>query len=175
MNWNCVAQAQAPLRERYHLEPSEALVVDHATTHSTDNSDPFHAIVSPMPESGIPLPVGVHRALGGPHDAQTPGDILCAAWASCLDSSLRMVANTMGIRLISLKVDVKGEVDVRGTLMMDRTVPVGFQRLVSHVELKPAAGTSSAAIDKLCKVAERCCVVQQTLRSPPPIVTTFIS
>ena len=36
-----------------------------------------------MPESGEVLPVGVHGAIGGPHDAPTPGDILCSALVAC--------------------------------------------------------------------------------------------
>lgn len=168
-----VKQVQAPLRARYRADPPAAMVTDRACTQSTDESDPFHSTVLPMPGCGESLPVGVHRALGGLHDAPTPGDILCAAWASCLDSSLRMVANAMGISLVSLKVEVEGEVDVRGTLMVEREIPVGFQRMVCSVRLIAAAGTPAAAVDKLCKLAEHCCVVQQTLSHPPQLRTRY--
>ena len=71
-----------------------------------------------MPQCGIAVPVGVHRTIGGLHDAPTPGYILCAALAACQDSSVRMVANILGITLEYLEVEVTGDVDVRGTLAM---------------------------------------------------------
>ena len=61
-----------------------------------------------MPTTGVRVPVGVHRAVGGLHDAPTPGDLLCAALAACQDSTFRMIANLMNIELEDLTVDVTG-------------------------------------------------------------------
>jgi hypothetical protein len=118
-----VFEIQIPLRQRYQAEPKAALVIDRARALGNDSDDPFHSIVMPMPECGIAVPVGVHRAVGGLHDAPTPGDLLCAALAACQDSSVRMVANILGITLDSLEVEVTGDVDVRGTLAMNAEVP----------------------------------------------------
>lgn len=174
MSSSSVINAQAPLRLQYKVNPEKALVTDRASTCSEDNSDPFHATVYPMPSSGESLPVGVHQALGGLHEAPTPGDILCAAMASCLDSSLRMVANAFGISLVKLTVDVTGEVDVRGTMMIDPDVPVGFQHMACTVKLQAVEGTDPAAIGKLCKIAEHCCVILQTLQHTPSIQTHYV-
>ena len=114
-----VFEIQIPLRQRYKAEPETALVIDRARAIGNDPDDPFHSIVMPMPQCGIAIPVGVHRAIGGLHDAPTPGDILCAALAACQDSSVRMVANLLGITLESLEVEVTGDVDVRGTFPGD--------------------------------------------------------
>ena len=43
---------------------------------------------------------------GGLGDLPVPGDILCAALASCTDSTIRVVANMFGIELLELAVDV---------------------------------------------------------------------
>lgn len=126
-----------------------------------------------MPESSVAVPVGVHRAVGGLHDAPTPGDILCGALAACQDSAVRMVANLLGVELELLEVDVSGEVDVRGTMAIDKQVPVGFQTMRCNVRLKAKPGTDPALLEKLRIAAEQCCVVQQTLRNPPPIETKF--
>jgi hypothetical protein len=80
-----VALAQAPLRDRYRKAPDAARVTDHARTSGADPADPFHSTVEPMDGCGVAMPVGVHRAIGGPHDAPTPGDLLCAALAACQD------------------------------------------------------------------------------------------
>ena len=168
-----VALAQAPLRERYRQSPAAALVTDHARTGGPDPADPFHSTVEPMDGCGVAVPVGVHGAIGGLHDAPTPGDLLCASLAACQDSAVRMVANLLGVQLTALQVRVSGEVDVRGAMGLDAAVPVGFQALRCEVHLAVAPGTPAALLDKLQVAAERCCVVQQTLRSPPPVATRF--
>jgi uncharacterized OsmC-like protein len=173
VNTSIVREAQAPLRARYKTTPETALVVDRAQTCGADASDPYHSMVEPMPGCGATLPVGVHRALGGPHDAPTPGDILCSALAACLDSSIRMVANLLGLELEFLQVCVAGEVDVRGAMMVDRSVPVGFQSMRCDVQMRVTAGTDPRLLDKLRAAAEQSCVVLQTLRAPPRIETQF--
>lgn len=168
-----VYTAQKPLRTEYKTTPSKALVVDHARTSGDSASDPFHSKVEPMDGSGIVVPIGTHAAVGGPHDAPTPGDMLCAALAACQDSTVRMVANLLGIELTSLEVCVTATVDVRGTLAMDPNVPIGFQAITCEVRLTAKEGTSSELLKKLGIAAEQCCVVQQTLKAPPQVKTTF--
>ena len=166
-------QIQRPLREKYHAYPKTAMVVDHAQTSGLDPDDPFHFSVSPMPKSGVKIPIGVHQALGGLHDAPTPGDLLCAALAACQESTIRMLANLLGIKLEFIEVSVYGNVDVRGTLVVDKQVSVGFQSIDCKVRMKTAAGTSEKLIKRLESAAQKSCVVQQTLMQPPQINTTF--
>lgn len=168
-----VQNAQAALRNQYKESPSLAMVTDHARTCGTDPADPFHSIVEPMDGCGVSVPVGVHRALGGLHDAPTPGDLLCAALAACQDSSVRMVANLLGVEILALEVRVTAQVDVRGTLGMDPNVPVGFQSMNCDVHLQVHEDTPPKLLSSLQKAAQRCCVVQQTLRQPPPVTTQF--
>lgn len=164
---------QIPLRAQYKSSPGAAMVTDHGRAAGADSDDPFHSTVEPMPGSGAAIPVGVHRAVGGPHDAPTPGDILCAALAACQDSSVRMIANLLGVELEFLAVDVTADVDVRGTLAVDRQVPVGFQVMRCDVRLRAKEGTSPELLEKLRVAAERSCIVNQTLRSGVPVRTTF--
>jgi len=173
MNRTSVFEIQVPLRQRYKANPKAALVTDCAHAHGNVADDPFHSIVMPMPRSGIAVPVGVHGAVGGLHDAPTPGDILCAAFAACQDSSVRMVANILGVRLEFLEVEVIGDVDVRGTLAMDAQVPVGFQTMRCAVRLRAAKGTNPHSLEKLRAASQRSCVVGQTLLHPPSVETTF--
>lgn len=167
--------AQKPLKAKYKETPSFAMVIDHAKTSGEFPSDPFHSTVEPMDGCGVRVPVGVHAALGGPHDAPTPGDLLCAALAACQDSSIRMVANLLGVELTELEVQVTGTVDVRGAMAMDPTVPVGFQSMNCDVRMKVKDGTPTELLQTLQIVAKKCCVVLQTLKSPPSVQTTFTS
>lgn len=168
-----VQDAQAPLRRQYKETPGLAMVTDHARTCGTDPSDPFHSIVEPMDGCGVSVPIGVHRAVGGLHDAPTPGDLLCAALAACQDSAVRMVANRLGIEIIALEVRVTAQVDVRGALGMEADVPVGFQSMTCDIHLKVQDGTPPKLLEGLRVAAQRCCVVQQTLHRPPPVTTRF--
>lgn len=165
--------AQKPLRASYTHTPERATVTDHARTGGQPASDPFHTRVEPMDGCGVVVPIGTHAALGGPHDAPTPGDMLCAALAACQDSAFRMVANLLGIELTQLEVQVTAKVDVRGAMAMDPAVPVGFQAINCEVVFSAKDGTPADLLEKLKFAAERCCVVQQTLNAPPKVQTTF--
>jgi uncharacterized OsmC-like protein len=168
-----VHTAQKPLKAKYKEAPKSALVLDHAKTSGSDADDPFHSVVQPMDGCGVTVPVGTHAAVGGPHDAPTPGDLLCAALAACQDSAMRMVANLLGVELLSLEVKVSGTVDVRGTLGMDPSVAVGFQDMSCDVWFSAKKGTPPELLSRLQIAAERCCVVQQTLKVPPKVETAF--
>lgn len=168
-----VPNAQREVRALYKEHPSAAMVTDHALARGADPSDPFHSVVEPMDGCGVQVPIGVHRALGGLHDAPTPGDMLCAALAACQDSAMRMVANVLGVELVFLEVRVTADVDVRGTLNMSPDVPVGFQSMRCDVQFKVKEGTPADLIKALTFAAKRCCVVQQTLKTPPKVETSF--
>ena len=171
---NLVQDNQAPLRRLYKETPALAMVTDHARTCGTDPVDPFHSAVEPMDGCGVLVPVGVHRAVGGLHDAPTPGDLLCAALAACQDSAVRMVANRIGVVILTLEVRVTAQVDVRGALGMEADVPVGFQSMTCDIDLKVQEGTPAKLLESLRFAAQRCCVVQQTLHRPPAVKTRFL-
>jgi uncharacterized OsmC-like protein len=113
--------------------------------------------------------VGIHRAVGGFHDLPNPGDLLCAALAACFDTTLRMLAARFRVPIERLSVQVTGNVDVRGTLAVDRGVQVGFQSLDCRVDLETADGATPEAVERLLAGAERACVVLQTLRHGVPV------
>lgn len=168
-----VFNAQKPLKAYYLQHREAAMVTDHASTGGIRASDPFHSQVAPMDGCGVQVPVGVHAAVGGIHETPTPGDLLCAALAACQDSAIRMVANLMGVELTALTVRVTADVDVRGALAMDAAVPVGFQAMRCEIHLEAAPGTRPDMLERLRFAAERCCVVRQTLMTPPPITTIY--
>jgi uncharacterized OsmC-like protein len=158
-------QRQDPLRERYRMAPNEAWIVDGAATVANGAEDPFHCTVAAGQGCDPPWQVGIHRAVGGYHDRPNPGDILCAALASCLHSTLRIIADRLEIPIATLEVSARAEVDVRGTLLVDRNVPVGFQKMKCEVRLEPTANVPPEKVSMLFAAAERSCVVLQTLSS----------
>jgi len=167
-----VRQRQDPLRKRYQVAPAEASITDRARTTGGVDSDPFHGRVrAGSKDHGSAWPFGIHPAVGGFGDAPNPGDVLCAALAACLDSTLRMIAERLGIALTSLEVEVTAEVDVRGTLLVDKDVPVGFQAMTCRVDVQAVPGTDPRLLKKLIAASENSCVVLQTLRSGVSVET----
>ena len=169
-----VYAAQKPLKAGYKASPAQAVVTDHARSCGQSLSDPFRSAVEPMDGCGVVVPIGTHAAVGGPHDAPTPGDMLCAALAACQDSAVRMVANLLGVELTRLEVRVTATADVRGAMAMDPNVPVGFQAITCDINYAAKEGTAPDLLQKLEAAAERCCVVQQTLKAPPRVQTKFM-
>jgi uncharacterized OsmC-like protein len=86
---------------------------------------------------------------------------------------MRLVANLLGVELEMLEAEVTAEVDVRGAMAVERSVPVGFQSMRCQVRLRAKEGTKPELLEKLCATAERCCIVLQTLRNSPPVQATF--
>jgi uncharacterized OsmC-like protein len=168
-----VRSRQDPLRKHYKVSPEDARITDKAVTTGGTQMDPFHGKVVPGSEDhGIVWPFGIHRAVGGYHDLPNPGDLLSAALATCLDSTIRIIAGRMGVSVTSLSVEVTGDVDVRGCLVVDREVPVGFQEMRCHVALKAADGTDPQFVQMLLAASENYCVNLQTLRSGVRITTS---
>jgi uncharacterized OsmC-like protein len=160
-----VQQRQAPLREHYRVAPADAWICDGAQTINGCGGDPFHGAVIPANNAGAPLLFGIHRAVGGDHDYPNPGDLLSTALAACFDSTLRMLADHLGIRLQSVEVRVEAECDVRGCLLVERSVPVGFQKICCSVRLQPEGRLDPEQLRMLLGAAEASCVVLQTLRN----------
>lgn len=153
------------LRERYREASGDAWVCDGARTAHSRDDDPFHGVVRAGEHDGVALRFGIHRALGGDHDLPNPGDILCAALAACLDATLRMIADRLAVPIGFLEVSVTGELDARGPLRIEPTVPAGFQAMTCRITLEPEGDVAAPQLAMLMAAAEQCCVVLNTLRN----------
>jgi uncharacterized OsmC-like protein len=167
-----VVKRHNKLKKIYDNEPQKASIVDSAVVKGENLDDPFHTKVLMNDELNLPLETGLHRAVGGDHDYSTPGDILCAALAVCLESTIRMIANRLEIQLEHTKVSAKANLDVRGTLKFDKSVPVGFQQINLEVELG-SDNAGEKVLNTLFSAAVSSCVVYQTLKPGIPITKTL--
>jgi organic hydroperoxide reductase OsmC/OhrA len=158
-----VEQRQAGLRETYQQNPDQAMIQERASTSGAGLGNPYHGTVQFT--SGASFEYGIHEAVSGHGDKPTPEELFCASLAACQEASIRMVANILGIQLTELNVTVTASVDVRGTLLVEKSVPVSFQSVECQVQLKASEGTEPGLIDKLMSEAERSCIILQTLRN----------
>lgn len=168
-----VSERQAPQREGYRERPEDAWIVDEARSEGESAGDPYHSTVTPGTEYGLTIPVGVHRGVGGFHDAPNSGELLCAALASCQDTTIRMVADIFGVEIRSLNVSVEGDVDLRGTLQMEAGVRVGFTDMRCHVDISADPTTAPEKLARMLEAAKTSCVVADTLREGVPVTTTI--
>lgn len=152
---------QAPLKRRYVEEPEAALVTLRAQGRIGEG-------VTCRLETGRALvQAGLHPASGGNGLVACSGDMLLEALAACAGVTLGAVATALGIDLREGVVTAEGELDFRGTLGVDKAVPVGFRAIRLHFALTTDA--DAAALDHLFRLTERYCVVYQTLRTATPI------
>ena len=155
---------QAPLKDGYRADPASALITLHARGSQTE------APVSCSVEVGRALhEAQAHAGVGGAGTAPCSGDLLLGALAACAQITCQMVAEAMGVPVERVEVAVEGDLDLRGTLGVDRAARVGFDQIRLTFELDAPEATEQQ-LEQLLEKTERYCVVFQTLCSPPEVV-----
>ena len=112
--------------------------------------------------------MGIHTAVGGNCDYPTRARCCLPPSLAALDTTTRIIANRLGIKLTELKVTVDAHVDVRGTLRVNPQVPVGFQSIDIKVDIKAVPGVAEEQLAMLLKAAEHSCVVLLRHCANPP-------
>jgi uncharacterized OsmC-like protein len=168
-----VAERQSALRTTYAASPERANTVKWARTSNGAAADAIHSLVEVGRGFGVSQRIGIDAAVGGDHDLPNPGDLLCSALAACADSTVRMVADVLGVPILALRVEVQGEVDVRGCLAMGRDLKVGFTSMSCRVDLRVPPGTDPKRLAALRAQGERSCVNLDTLRSGVAVEMAF--
>jgi uncharacterized OsmC-like protein len=156
---------QAPLKQRYR-EDAAAGVVTLRAQGALDDA----AVACSVQTGRAVVEAGLHPASGGDGSLACSGDMLLQALVACAGVTLRSVALNRGIALTGGRVIAEGELDFRGTMAVDREVPVGFRAIRLHFELQPAARGDD--IDTLLALTERYCVVYQTIARGVPVSIT---
>lgn len=160
-------EKQKQFKTQYREDPSSAVITLTAKGEQTDtalacNVDLGRAIYEAQAHAGV----------GGEGTAACSGDLLLGALAACAQLTTQMVAEAMGIVTEKISVTVEGDLDLKGTLGIDRTAPVGFSAIRTHFDIV-APNATAEQLASLREKAERYCVVLSTLRNPPPMETTW--
>jgi|GEM_PF-3462282 len=166
-----VGKRQTDLAGIYMKDPEEAWITDVAESSSEHitASEPYYSQMTLKSNDAIDVPLAVHKAVGGESELPTPGHLLAGAIAGCIDSSIRMIASRFGVGLTHLNVSVTLGVDVRGTLCIDQTVPVGFQDADIQITLSAEENVTEEELAIVLKMAKHCCILLQTFKAPPAV------
>jgi uncharacterized OsmC-like protein len=162
MNAEQLRAMQAPIRQRYRDTPDAARVPARAEARLDADE-----IACTVPSWHGETKAGLHPATGGSGDLACSADMLLEAVAACAGVTLRAVATASGVTIRSARVIAAGSWDARGTLGVDRSVPVGLTDIALRFEIDSDA--DSAKLERMIQTTERYCVILQTLRTPPRI------
>jgi uncharacterized OsmC-like protein len=154
---------QAPIKELYKKNPESALKILKVQGIIGEN---ISCIIET--NRGI-IDAGLHPASGGDGMQVCSGDMLLESLAACSGVTLAAVATAFDIDIKDSRVEAEGDLDFRGTLGVSKEVPVGFKAIRLKFVIKSDA--SKDKIEKLVQLAEKYCVVYQTLKSAIEVKT----
>jgi len=163
MNAEQLRAMQAPVKQRYRDTPDAARVLSRAEAR-LDGED----VACTVPSWHGEVTAGLHRATGGSGEQACSADMLLEALVACAGVTLRAVATASGVSIRSGRVIAEGTWDARGTLGIDRSVPVGLSEIALRFEIDSDA--DPAKLQRMIQTTERYCVILQTLRNPPKVV-----
>lgn len=103
-------------------------------------------------------------SLAGTDTGPTPVELLLVSLGTCQEIVYSLYAQMLGIELESVTVDLKGQLDVRGLLGIDESVPSGYQKIT--FETRITSNADAADIEKLIRIVESRCPSMDTLRRP---------
>ena len=159
---------QAPLKEGYREDPGQARIT--LTARGSQAETPVGCSV----DIGRALyEAQAHTGVGGAGTAACSGDLLLGALAACAQITCQMVAAAMELPVERIEVEVQGDLDLRGTLGVDRDAAVGFEEIRARFEID-APDASEEDLTALMRKTERYCVVLQTLEAGPRLSTELV-
>lgn len=150
---------QGPLKEQYKSDPTSAVV-----TLKADGELDGTGIACRVTTATALVEAGLHPATGGDGMQLCSGDMLLEALVACAGVTMRAVATSLEID-VSGTLHAEGDLDVRGTLGVDKEAPVGFRDIRLTFDLDTTADADKIAL--LTKLTERYCVVLQTIVNSP--------
>lgn len=154
---------QAPIKQRYRDDASTALIP--ARAEGTLELDGVACNVKIW--KGNHTLAGLHPAGGGTGKEACSADMLLEALVGCAGVTLAAVATAMSIPIRGGKVIAEGTWDARGTLGVERSAPVGITDIKLTFQIDSDAEPDKIA--RMVQMAERYCVIAQTLQHPPKV------
>lgn len=117
-----------------------------------------------------PITVDEPPELGGQDSAANPVELVLVALGTCQEIMYSAYAAVMDIQLDSVKVNVRGYLDLKGLFGLDPSIPPGYKRITFDTEIESPAGDES--LRKLVETVEGHCPVLDILSRPQSVSGT---
>ena len=160
MNADKLRALQKPLKTLYRDNPDAAFL----TLNARGELEPSR-LGCRVETAGGPVVAGLHPAAGGDGSLACSAAMLLESLVACAGVTIEAVATAIGATIRGGTVLAEGDLDFRGTLGVNRNVPVGLTSIRLRFELDTDA--DDATLANLRRLAERYCVVFQTLARSP--------
>ena len=108
--------------------------------------------------------------LGDGH-GPTPGDALLAALGACQAQVYRFWSEKLGIAFDDLRVEVRGDIDVRRLFGADDQVRPGFEGV--EIEIHVTGPESAARYEDLHRAVDAHCPMLDVVANPVPVTTSI--
>ncbi|WP_416972187.1 OsmC family protein [Streptomyces sp. 4F14] len=112
-----------------------------------------------------------HAAMGT-DTAPSPLEFVLHALAGCYTVTLAIHAALMGIELEGFRLELEGDIDMRGPFGIDPEVRPGIQQLRVRVHLD-APRADRKQLEELVSAVERYSAIRDTIANPVDVVTTL--
>lgn len=117
-----------------------------------------------------PMTVDEPPDLGGEDAAMNPVELVLVSLGTCQEIMYAAYASVMGIKLDSVKVSVRGYLDLQGLFGMGENVPPGFKRIKFDTQIESQA--SDEELTKLIETVESTCPVLDILSTAQQVTGT---
>ena len=113
-----------------------------------------------------PMTVDEPPDLGGKDAAMNPVELVLVALGTCQEIMYAAYASVMGIKLDSVKVSVRGYLDLQGLFGMGDNVPPGYKRIKFETQIESPASDEDLlklieTVENTCPVLDILCTAQQ--------------
>src|SRR5579871_6669440 len=123
MNQSELRAVQAPLKQRYRDDGAAAQITLRA------EGELGAGITCSVLTGRALVEAGLHPGTGGDGLSACSGDMLLQALVACAGVTLQSVSTSLGVEVAGGTVRAEGDLDFRGTLAVDKDVPVGFKAI----------------------------------------------
>jgi uncharacterized OsmC-like protein len=106
-------------------------------------------------------------ALGGTDKGPNPVELILAALGTCQEITYRAYATALGIPLDGVRVELEGDLDLRGFFAVDDSVRPGYGAIRGTVHLVSSA--SREALEQLRQAVNAHCPVLDIVANPVPV------
>ena len=111
------------------------------------------------------------KSLGGSNEGMNPVEALLASLGACKVIVARSFANSHGINLKDIRIELEGELDPDGFMGKNKEAKIGFSTIVSKFYIDST--NTDEEISNFVAFIDRTCPVADTIKHAPSTKTTI--